>query len=152
MDRNNLSGNREIMLTVDFFHKGTIRNNNTLPGFFHLPQHIVKDILTIIVYLENTARHHSFIIPSSRFRWQMKHLQQRTVREVDMKIGIIRNHTVTYGMEDIIKFITLLHQFILYQQASLGMYPPFGFTSVNANQPHNRGYQQCQNRWIEENK
>ena len=50
----------------------------------------------------------------------MKDLQQRTVGKVNMKISIICDHTVAYGMEDIIKLIPLFHQFILHQQAGLG--------------------------------
>lgn len=74
----------------------------------------------------------------------MKDLQQRTVGKVNMKISIICDHTVAYGMEDIIKLIPLFHQFILHQQAGLGMYPSLSFTTVDTNEPHDRDDQQCQ--------
>lgn len=82
----------------------------------------------------------------------MKDLQQRTVGKVNMKISIICDHTVAYGMEDIIKLIPLFHQFILHQQAGLGMYPSLSFTTVDTNEPHDRDDQQCQDRWIKKNK
>lgn len=71
---------------------------------------------------------------------------------MNVQIGIIRYHTITDGMKYIIKLITLFHQFILYQQTGLCLNPSFGFTPVGTHQPHDRGYQQCEDRRIEKYK
>ena len=71
---------------------------------------------------------------------------------MDVQIGIIRYHTIADGMKYIIKLITLFHKFVLHEQTGLCLNPSFGFTSVGTHQPHNRSYQQCQDRRIEQYK
>ena len=71
---------------------------------------------------------------------------------MNVQIGIIRYHTITDGMKYIIKLITLFHKFILHEQTSLCLNPSFGLTPVGTHQPHDRSYQQRQDRRIEQYK
>lgn len=71
---------------------------------------------------------------------------------MNVQIGIIRYHTITDGMKYIIKLITLFHKFILHEQTGLCLNPSFGLTPVGTHQPHDRSYQQRQDRRIEQYK
>ena len=152
MNGNDFSGYREVIVTVHFFHKRTLRYLYAFSRTGYPFQHLMKDVLPLIVDIENTACHHSLIKTTARLIRQMKHFQQRTVREMDMQIRVIGYHTITDGVEDIIKFITLLYQFVLHQQAGLSLHPPFGFAAVGAHQPYDRCYQQRKDGRIEKDK
>ena len=71
---------------------------------------------------------------------------------MNVQVGIIRYHTITDGMKYITKLITLFHKFILHEQTGLCLNPSFGLTPVGTHQPHDRSYQQCEDRWIEKYK
>ena len=55
-------------------------------------------------------------------RIQFKHQHQRTVNKMYTEIRIISYQSVTDRTEDIIKFVTLLHQAVLYQQTCLSVH------------------------------
>ena len=68
-------------------------------------------------------------------RVQFEHQHQSTVDKMYTEIRIIGNQPVTNRTEDIIKFITLFNQTILYQQTCLGVHTTTGFMTVQAIEP-----------------
>ena len=60
---------------------------------------------------------------------------------MDMQVCIIRYHAIADGVEDIVKLIALFYQFVLYEQAGLGLHTSFGFATVGTHQPYDRCYQ-----------
>ncbi|PJY87535.1 hypothetical protein CQW37_01776 [Bacteroides fragilis] len=60
---------------------------------------------------------------------------------MNTEIGVVSDHTITDRMKHIIKFITLGHQPVLYQQTGLGMDATAGFTTVYTIQPHYQEHQ-----------
>ena len=53
---------------------------------------------------------------------QFEHQHQSTVDKMYTEIRIVSYQSVTDRTEDIIKFVTLLHQAVLYQQTRLGVH------------------------------
>ncbi len=70
---------------------------------------------------------------------------------MDSQIHIIRNQSVANRTEDIIEFVALFHQTVLYQQTGLGMYPLTRFTPVAPIKPDYKKRQRTHYYRIEQN-